>query len=95
MPLSGGPRDRSAQSEGQVCRSPELIAERYQVLALLGGGVTSEVFKVKDLATNRILALKTSKKGVSHDEELALNREFYHLSRFNHSNIVKVCDFGT
>jgi transcriptional regulator with GAF, ATPase, and Fis domain/serine/threonine protein kinase/tetratricopeptide (TPR) repeat protein len=73
---------------------PGLIVDRYQILDSLGGGKVSEVYRVKDLVTGRILALKTTRTGVTHEEELALNREFYHLSRFHHPNIVTVADFG-
>jgi len=75
--------------------SPELIADRYEVLNLLGGGELSEVYRVRDQIGNRTLALKTTRPGVSREEELSLNREFYHLSRFNHPGIVAVRDFGT
>jgi Nif-specific regulatory protein len=74
---------------------PELIADRYEVLSLLGGGELSEVYRVRDQIGNRILALKTTRPGVSREEELSLNREFYHLSRFNHPGIIAVRDFGT
>jgi serine/threonine protein kinase len=73
----------------------QLIADRYQILTSLGGGITSEVYKVRDLVTGQDLALKITKPGISHDDELALNREFYHLSRFTHPNIVSVVNFGT
>jgi transcriptional regulator with GAF, ATPase, and Fis domain/serine/threonine protein kinase/Tfp pilus assembly protein PilF len=75
--------------------TPELIADRYEVLSRLGGGELSEVYRVRDQIGNRILALKTTRPGVSREEELGLNREFYHLSRFNHPGIIAVRDFGT
>jgi serine/threonine protein kinase/tetratricopeptide (TPR) repeat protein len=71
-----------------------LVADRYEVLGLLGGGEWSEVYRVRDLIGDRILALKTSRPGVSREEELNLSREFYHLSRFNHPGIIAVRDFG-
>ena len=73
----------------------ELIADRYQVVARLGGGELSDVYKVRDQIANRTLALKTTRPGVSREEELSLSREFYHLSRFNHPNVISVRDFGT
>jgi Nif-specific regulatory protein len=72
-----------------------LIADRYEVLSRLGGGESSVVYRVRDRIAARTLAMKTTRPGVSRGEELSLNREFYHLSRFNHPNIVSVCDFGT
>jgi Nif-specific regulatory protein len=73
----------------------ELIADRYEVIERLGGGEISEVYKVRDQIANRTLALKTTRPGVSREEELGLSREFYHLSRFNHPSVVSVRDFGT
>ena len=73
----------------------ELVAGRYEVLGLLGGGEWSEVYRVRDQIGDRILALKTTRPGVSREEELNLSREFYHLSRFNHPGIISVRDFGT
>ena len=72
-----------------------MIADRYEVVARLGGGELSEVYKVRDQIANRTLALKTTRPGVSREEELSLSREFYHLSRFNHPGVVSVRDFGT
>jgi transcriptional regulator with GAF, ATPase, and Fis domain/serine/threonine protein kinase/tetratricopeptide (TPR) repeat protein len=97
---SGGQASGVSQPDAKDCRSgsefppSQLIVDRYQALSLLGGGESSDVYKVKDLATGRLLALKIRRPGTSHDEELALNREFYHLSRFTHPNIISVVDFG-
>lgn len=72
----------------------QLIADRYQVQELLGGGEISEVYKVKDIVGNRILALKISRESATKEIEFQLNQEFFLLSRFNHFNIVAPIDFG-
>lgn len=89
-------QSETEQSTGSVpsYKPAQLIADRYQVLVNLGVGLTSEVYKVKDLVTGQDVALKISRPKIRHDDELALNREFYHLSRFNHPNIVAVHNFG-
>jgi serine/threonine protein kinase len=73
-----------------------VIANRYEVLEPLGRGGFGSVFKVKDLDTGEMLALKY----LVGDESRPLDtrrfqREFQHLSRLDHPHIVKVKDTGT
>lgn len=72
----------------------QLIADRYQVLEFLGSGEVTEVYKVKDIVGNRILALKISRESATKDIELKLSQEFFLLGHFNHPNIVAPIDFG-
>lgn len=73
----------------------QVIAGRYRVLDYLGGGGTSEVYKVIDLVSGRFFALKMLREGYPQGAELNLGREFYYLSRFSHPGIVKAYDYGT
>jgi Nif-specific regulatory protein len=72
-----------------------VISERYQVLAFIGGGEATEVYKVKDIIAGRVLAVKVLREDAPKDAELRFNREFYYLSRFSHKGIVTAIDFGS
>jgi Nif-specific regulatory protein len=82
-----------APKEGAL-KTSQLISDRFQVLEFLGGGEITDVYKVKDIVGNRVLALKIAREPTTKEIELQLNQEFFLLNRFNHSNIVASIDFG-
>jgi serine/threonine protein kinase len=71
-------------------REGNLIIDRYQVLSFLGGGLFSEVYKVKDLVSDKVLALKILKSEYKNQKEVSsrISQEFALLSHFNHPNII-------
>lgn len=71
-----------------------LFAGRYQVLSELGGGEVAQTFKVRDVLSDRVLALKTLREDAPRDARHLLSREFYLLSGFTHPGIVTAHDFG-
>jgi Nif-specific regulatory protein len=87
---------RAAAKPGPVSdTTPTIISDRYQIVSHLGGGEATDVYKVKDIVGDMVLALKILRQDAAKEAELRLSREFYHLSRFSHSGIVKALDFGT
>ena len=76
-------------------QASQLVADRYQVLARLGGGEVAETYKVRDVIGDRVLALKILREDAPKGAELQLNREFYHLSRFTHPGIVAAFDYAS
>ncbi len=64
------------------------VNSKYEILDKFDSGGMSTVCKVKDFATDTILALKTS--SAKH-----IQKEFLTLSKLNHPNIIKVYDFST
>ncbi len=82
-----------APKEGAYTKG-RVIADRYQIQEVLGGGEITEVFKVKDLVGNRVLALKIAREPATKENELKLNQEYFLLSRFNHPYIITPFDFG-
>ncbi|HTW92491.1 MAG TPA: sigma 54-interacting transcriptional regulator [bacterium] len=76
-------------------RASQLLADRYEVIARLGGGETAETYKVRDAIGDRLLALKILREDAPKTEERSLSREFYYLSRFTHPNIVSAFDYGS
>jgi tRNA A-37 threonylcarbamoyl transferase component Bud32 len=65
------------------------------VLACLGGGEVTQTYKVRDVISDRVLALKIVREDAPEGPGFRLSREFYYLSRFSHPNIVNVYEFGT
>jgi Nif-specific regulatory protein len=82
-----------APKEGAYIKG-RVIADRYQIQEVLGGGEITDVLKVKDLVGNRVLALKIAREPSTKEIELKLNQEYFLLSRFNHPYIITPFDFG-
>lgn len=73
-----------------------LIDNRYEILRVLGKGGMGEVFQVKDLSDQAIIALKMLSIAVSQSEAvMRFKREFSMLTHLNHPNLCKAFDFGT
>ena len=68
------------------------IAGRYKVIEKLGTGLSGTVFSVKDGPKGPTVALKLSNP--TEDSIHHLEKEFFTLSQLDHTNIVKVFDFG-
>ncbi len=82
---------------------PRLIAGQYEVRSLLGEGAFGRVWRVKDKASDRDLALKEIKPRdddgggpAQGSDEVAVQveQEFVSLAKLQHPNIVKVFDYG-
>ena len=73
----------------------EVFAERYEILASLGRGGMGAVYRVRDMQTERHVALKVL-HATAEDDNAAVRfrREIEILSRFEHPGIVKIFDFG-
>jgi serine/threonine protein kinase len=80
-----------------VRESIDRIGGRYVVLATLGRGGMGAVFRVRDDATGKELALKqmTSASGEDHHAaQLRFKREFHTMASLRHPRIVDVFDYG-
>ncbi len=83
-----------AQQGKKIFDCGQLVGERYQVEEFIGGGADTEVYKVVDIVSGKILALKTVKNGVAGAALLSLSQEFFYLSQINHPGVVAVHDYG-
>ncbi|KPJ73171.1 hypothetical protein AMJ52_04115 [candidate division TA06 bacterium DG_78] len=73
-----------------------IIDNRYTILKKLGAGATGVVYRVEDLKTKRIIALKILyKQKTSSEAVLRFKREFRLLTRLHHPNLCSVYDFGS
>jgi len=72
-----------------------IIDSRYKVIEEVGSGVWGVVFKVRDIRTGNIFALKLFK----HLDTKSLYDKFsaeqmHHITKIKHANLVHVLDFG-
>lgn len=69
----------------------------YEVLELIGRGGMGAVYKARQLALDRIVAIKLLPLEVSVDRDFAerFKREARTMAKMNHPHIVSVFDFGT
>jgi len=74
-----------------------IIAERYELLNQLGKGGMGEVFRVKDLELDEIVALKMLrvKSGMSEIARARFLREIKVARRISHPNVIRVYDLGS
>src|SRR5258708_7922147 len=70
MTNNGDSKTREVPSPGRAFSAGQLIAERFQVVRLLGTGGLGEVYEVMDQALGTSVALKILKPGVSTDPVL-------------------------
>lgn len=71
------------------------IGGRYRIISVLGGGGIGTVFRVRDLATGKEMALKKLRAELAGtaDNISCLETEFRHMATFEHKNLVRVYDF--
>lgn len=69
---------------------------KYQVVSKIGQGAMGEVYRARDTALNRDVAVKTIQAGDSSDETLQKRflREARSAAGLSHPNIITVYDFG-
>ncbi len=73
-----------------------IIADNYQVVSGLGKGVMCNVFKVKDLKTDKLMVLKLLPKEAWNKSKCLdrFNREAPAIASFEHSNVIPFRSFG-
>lgn len=70
----------------------QVLNDRYRLLSLEGEGGMADVYKAKDLALDRVVALKVLRTG--YDAGDAFLREARAAAKLPHSNIVTIYDVG-
>jgi len=72
------------------------VAGKYAIEALLGSGAMGEVYKARQIALDKKIALKVMHAAVAGDPSFAerFHREAKAASRLDHPNSIRVIDFG-
>lgn len=72
------------------------IANRYEIISLVGQGGMADVYKAKDVILNRIVAIKVLRSKLSDDPMtlVRFQREASAASRLSHPNVVDIYDVG-
>lgn len=78
-------------------RAPILVGGRFLVLDQIGEGATSVIYKVRDTATDKIVALKVLKKEAMVNARIAtgVQRELAVGKTLRHPNLVEIYEAGT
>jgi serine/threonine protein kinase len=94
VPLSTGPPGGwTAPNLEEAAR----LFPQYEVLALLGRGGMGAVYQARQLALDRLVAIKLLPLEISTSGDFAdrFTREARTMGKLNHPNIIAVYDFGT
>lgn len=70
------------------------IANRYDVISLLGEGGMGRVYLAQDKAADRKVALKVAQDPLSPERFEHLKHEFWLMTRLHHPNLVEAYDYG-
>lgn len=73
------------------------LADRYDLVQIIGSGGMSNVWRARDRALDRLVAVKVLTRGTAGDPSLQkrFEREARHIASMAHPNIVEVYDFGS
>ena len=94
------PHDKSSLAEDELSGYPQLYGSRYKVIKHLGKGTTGAVFKGKDIAADKLVAIKvlnlTDELDPNQLDEykFRFHREVDTAGSLSHPNIVKIYDSG-
>jgi len=86
--------------EDEISEYPLLYGSRYKAIKLLGEGTTGAVFKGKDIAANKTIAIKVLNLSAELDSsqldeyKFRFHREIETAGKLDHPNIVKIYDNG-
>ena len=72
-----------------------IIASRYEVIEEIGSGLWANVYKVKDIRTNQVHALKFFQRLDSKSlYEKFRAEQMHHITKIEHPNLLRITDFG-
>jgi len=96
-PVSPGRSVGDARLSGQpMLQAGYVLAERYEVISLLGEGGMGAVYKAKDISLNRVIALKTIRREYSGNQAILerFKQELILSTQVTHKNVVRIYDLG-
>eukprot|EP01102_Stenamoeba_stenopodia_P019843 TRINITY_DN757_c0_g3_i1.p1 TRINITY_DN757_c0_g3~~TRINITY_DN757_c0_g3_i1.p1 ORF type:complete len:494 (-),score=143.03 TRINITY_DN757_c0_g3_i1:281-1666(-) len=88
------PNRRDTEVQAQTRSETDLLQLGYQVLGELGEGAFGTVVKAKDIASDKLVAIKViPKKHLGKGELLKVHLEVQSMKALDHPNIVQLLDF--
>ncbi|MFO0572070.1 MAG: hypothetical protein U0263_40985 [Polyangiaceae bacterium] len=86
----------SAAAASASIETPELVAGRYGIIALVGRGGMGSVYRARDIELDEIVALKVLNRELVDRPELIerFRREVKLARRVTHPNVARVFDIG-
>ena len=89
------PTQRDA-SEADWAHATVSVPARYEILSQVGIGGTGIVYKVRDLETGEVVALKVLKPGIASDQEMQQNlrKEVCLARKVTHKNVCRIHEFN-
>jgi eukaryotic-like serine/threonine-protein kinase len=98
-----GPTRQSAQTvvsfteTGQVIlEAGVVLAQRYEIVSILGEGGMGAVYKAKDLELNRLVALKVIRRELAGNQAIIdrFKQELILATQVTHKNVIRIYDLG-
>ncbi|MBX3229489.1 MAG: protein kinase [Labilithrix sp.] len=84
-----------AESSNTLDVAPKLLANRYELLGMLGAGAMGTVYRARDRELDEIVALKVLKKELASEDMLErFRREVKLARRVTHRNVARTFDIG-
>jgi hypothetical protein len=97
-PLVSQQASRSARPPDPEVETPARIGDRYRVISELGRGGMAVVYRVRDAAADKDVALKRlitrQDSAVDRETRALFEREFYTLAQLKHPSVIEVYDYG-
>ncbi len=104
LPKTGGAPDPKRSGSDESDRAPAgpdpligtLIAEKFEIEALMGEGAMGRIYRARHVALDRMIAIKVLHKHLGGEDRVAkrFHREAKAASRLSHPNSVQIIDFG-
>ncbi len=96
VPAEASGQQISVSANAPVQLVGTIFDGKYEILALLGQGGMSAVFKARNLVLNRIVAIKIllGNRNLNEQALMRFQQEARAASQLDHANIVKVHDFS-
>src|SRR5438309_6914085 len=96
-PAKPAPRTRAGQYGGQPMLEPgAVLAQRYEILQILGEGGMGAVYKAMDRGLNRPVALKVIRPDLAGNQAILdrFKQELLLAREVTHKNVIRIYDLG-